>query len=243
MPQRFLRPGIRTSDAWNRTSFGAQSLYIAILTLVDDFGRYDARVPILHGECFALRPVIKPQRTAAFRSELQRMGLIRVYSVEGKEYLQVTKWHEHARGIRSRFPDEILNPQESAADRSVPLPPSPLHHTPLHHVHHSTKSNGAKAPAAPPALGIEDEIYEAYPRKEGKDAALRAIRKRLNEGANGKFMLDQVKVYAVNIAWKERRFIPHPATWFNEGRFNDDPAEWYDPDKPKPQAKARDLGF
>ncbi len=116
MPQRFLRPGIRTSDAWNAVSFGAQSLYVRILTLVDDFGRYDARLAILHGECFALRNDVKPQQTAAFRSELIEAGLIDVYSVLGKEYLQVSKWQERSRSEKSKFPD----PQDSAAERSVP---------------------------------------------------------------------------------------------------------------------------
>lgn len=78
MPQRFLRSGITNSDRWNAVSFEAQSLYIRILTLVDDFGRFDARIPILHGQCFALRPDIKLQRTAALRSELVAAGSIEV---------------------------------------------------------------------------------------------------------------------------------------------------------------------
>lgn len=117
MPQRFLRPGITTSDPWNSVSFGAQSFYIRILTLVDDFGRYDGRVPILHGQCFALRDDVKPQHTAAFRSELQQAGLILVYEADGKEYLQITKWQERARGDRSKYP-EFQRSQESAAERS-----------------------------------------------------------------------------------------------------------------------------
>ena len=118
MPQRFLRPGITTSDAWNSVSWEAQSFYIRILTLVDDFGRYDGRVPILHGQCFALRTDIKPQRTAALRSELHEAGLIQIYEHEGKEYLQVLKWQERARVEQSKFPD----PQHSAAVRCAPLP-------------------------------------------------------------------------------------------------------------------------
>lgn len=123
MPQRFLKPGITTSDNWNACSFEAQSLYIRLLTLVDDWGRYDARVPVLHGHCFALRNDIKPQRTAALRSELHANGLIRVYEVEGKEFLQFEKWTERARGERSKFPDPPMRselPQESAGIRSGP---------------------------------------------------------------------------------------------------------------------------
>lgn len=130
MPQRFLRPGITTSDAWNAVSFEAQSLYIRIMTIVDDFGRCDARVPILHGQCFALRPDIKLQRTAALRSELHENGLIRIYIVNSKEFLQVLKWEERIRAAESKFPEPPIDtaetqqlldiPQHSAADRSIP---------------------------------------------------------------------------------------------------------------------------
>jgi hypothetical protein len=131
MPQRFLRPGLTTSDAWNSVSFPAQSFFIRLLTLVDDFGRYDGRVLVLHGQCFALRSDITPQETAALRSELHDSGLISVYQAAGKEFIQINKWHERARGKVSRYPDAD-KPQDSAADRSgKTLPsPSPLHHTP-----------------------------------------------------------------------------------------------------------------
>ena len=129
MPQRFLRPGITNSDAWNAVSFGAQSFYIRILTLVDDYGRYDGRIPILHAHCFALRSDINPQDSAAFRSELVDVGLISIYTSDGKEFLQVTKWQERARGP-SKFP---APPQDSAADRSGPLPiPASLAIVPSH---------------------------------------------------------------------------------------------------------------
>lgn len=131
MPQRFLRPGITTSDAWNSVSWQAQSLYIRILTLVDDYGRYDGRLPIIHAHCFALRPDITLQETAGFRSELQTLDLIKIYEVEGKEYLQMSKWQERARGP-SKYPDpqglteHRSEPQRTAAESCFPSQrPSP----------------------------------------------------------------------------------------------------------------------
>ncbi len=129
MPQRFLRPGITTSDRWNSVSFGAESLYIRLLTLVDDFGRYDARIPIIHGQCFALRTDVTPQQTAGFRSELVKHHLIEVYIVDGKEYLQFTKWQERARSERSKFPEnsQVVDISTSAADGSgIPQNPASL---------------------------------------------------------------------------------------------------------------------
>jgi len=133
MPQRFLRPGITNSERWNSVPFEAQSFFIRILTLVDDFGRFDARIAILHGQCFALRPDIKPQRTAALRSELQRTKLIEVYEVDGREYLQITQWQERARTEKSKFPEksQVVEISTPAADGSGPLPnPASIDHRP-----------------------------------------------------------------------------------------------------------------
>ena len=81
---------------------------------------------------------------------------------------------------------------------------------------------------------IVESIYDAYPRKVGKTVALNAIRKAL--GLISKrpelpdpvgWLQERVQAYAESRAGEEPRFTPHPATWFNSGRFDDDPAEWH----------------
>lgn len=143
MPQRFLRPGITNSDPWNACTFPAQSFYIRILTLVDDFGRYDGRIPVLHSHCFALRHELTQHDTANFLQELVEHGLIKLYRVADKNYIQVLRWTERARSDKSKYPDPPARQrkaQHSAGIRSgaqekdaslVPVPrPTPLHHRP-----------------------------------------------------------------------------------------------------------------
>lgn len=161
MPQRFLRPGITTSERWNSISFEAQSFFIRILTLVDDFGRYDARLPILHGQCFALRPDIKAQRMAALRSELQTSKLIEVYEVEGREYLQIAQWQERARSDKSKFPinSQVVDISTPAADGSVPQPnPASIDHRPSPIAITSSTSGADEAKAK--KTGIELFVIE-----------------------------------------------------------------------------------
>ena len=72
------------------------------------------------------------------------------------------------------------------------------------------------------------EIYQAYPRKEARPAALKAIRKAIAKKPADE-LLEVTQAYAAAIvAWPEddRKFVPHPATWFNQERFNDDPQTW-----------------
>lgn len=80
------------------------------------------------------------------------------------------------------------------------------------------------------------DIYDAYPRKVGKAGALKAIEKAMRVSdrtpAN---LLQQTKAYAAAVkTWPPTaRYtvagvdtVPHPATWFNRGSYDDPPEEW-----------------
>lgn len=72
-----------------------------------------------------------------------------------------------------------------------------------------------------------EDIYAAYPRKVGKQAAIKAIQKWGKLGLPN--LLAKTKAFAACVAqWPEadKKFCPHPATWFNRGSFDDDPKEW-----------------
>lgn len=227
MPQRFLRPGITTSDQWNSVSFPAQSLYIRILTLVDDFGRYDARVPILHGQCFALRPEMKPLQTAALRSELHSSGLITVYVVDGKEYLQIEKWQERARCEASKFPDKPESaadgsgPQDSAA--SLAITSSPLH--PITSPSPPAEPATARKRAARVALMCPAfaQFWTAYPNKTNKGNAEDQWTRR-ECAANLQIILSTLKMKKASEGWTKEggRFIPNPAKWLAARGWEDE---------------------
>jgi len=88
------------------------------------------------------------------------------------------------------------------------------------------------ANVAAPATITAETIYQAYPRKVGKKAALKAITAALKSSiikVTPEALLTQTQAYAAAVAtWpaKDREFIPHPATWFNRGSYLDDPQEW-----------------
>ncbi len=68
------------------------------------------------------------------------------------------------------------------------------------------------------------EFWEVYPRKIGKGAARKAWRKVKADGRNGEIVA-AVKAQSGSEQWR-RGFIPNPATWLNQERWNDTP---YDP--------------
>ena len=92
---------------------------------------------------------------------------------------------------------------------------------------------------------LAKEIYAMYPRKVGKEAALkaidRAIRKIATNGAtdqhadfNGdaadaaEWLKSRVTLYRNSALGSrpDKEHVPHPSTWINEGRYEDDEQEW-----------------
>ena len=69
-----------------------------------------------------------------------------------------------------------------------------------------------------------DRFWEAYPRKEAKQTAKRAFEKLNPDEALLQTMLEAVERSKGTAQWKEEngRFIPHPATWINQRRWEDE---------------------
>lgn len=80
----------------------------------------------------------------------------------------------------------------------------------------------------PPTPKGDDEAFErfwtAYPRKVGKDAARKAFDKRKPSGEMVASMLTALasQIHSPNWTKDDGQFIPHPTTWLNEGRWQDE---------------------
>ncbi len=68
---------------------------------------------------------------------------------------------------------------------------------------------------------MAERIYKRYPRKVGHDAAIKAIKKALRH-CNQRELARKVKAYAKSVEDVEKKYIPHPSTWFNQGRWKDE---------------------
>ena len=91
-----------------------------------------------------------------------------------------------------------------------------------------------KAPPPPPAEAEDDapvrypahfeEFWEAYPRKVGKRDALRSwVKARITNRLASK-IVEAVKAQRSWAQWTKEggRYIPNPATWLNQGRWEDE---------------------
>lgn len=66
------------------------------------------------------------------------------------------------------------------------------------------------------------EFWQTYPRKTGKQAAADALAKAL-ESITASDLLEAVKSYAKDPNLPELQYVPHPATWLNQRRWEDGP--------------------
>ena len=131
MPQRLLRPGIRQSKRWNRVSYLEQSLYVRLLTLVDDYGRYEADPELIRSEAFPFgdpegNPIPVPTIDSALLSLASKCLLI-LYEYDSKQYLQLLRWKERVRS-ESKFPEPkngSLLSNDSKCQQMIASPPSP----------------------------------------------------------------------------------------------------------------------
>jgi hypothetical protein len=80
-------------------------------------------------------------------------------------------------------------------------------------------------------------IYDAYPRKVGRYAAIKSIEKAAKRLAKDEAITETEasrKIYKATIAFArspagtnpEKNFVCHPTTFYNQGRYLDDPKEW-----------------
>lgn len=95
-----------------------------------------------------------------------------------------------------------------------------------------------KRPSKAKLEALATEVYEEFPRKVARQAAMKAIVKSIgvvaprdfdgDVGAAKQWLKAKVVQFASSPQGQrpDKNFIPHPATWFNDGRFDDDPAEW-----------------
>lgn len=93
-----------------------ERLFHRIVVKADDYGRFHAIPELLLGACFPLLvEKISVEQVRMWRDRLAEVGLIELYMVDGREYLQLVTWdsYQRRRGSKPKFPA----PLEGAATR------------------------------------------------------------------------------------------------------------------------------
>lgn len=115
MPNRILKESITTSETIDMLTAEAECTFHRLLVVADDFGRFDARAPMLIARLYPLRVgAVSTEQINSWLDELERAGLVRLYQVDDQRYGEIITWekHQRIRNKRSRFP---APPEQEAA--------------------------------------------------------------------------------------------------------------------------------
>lgn len=133
MPNRIIRDGILESEKFDNVAPLSQLFYRCLMSVVDDFGRYSADIPVLLSRCFPRRPSWADEGLVTLAlSECSQAGLLILYVVDGRNYLEMLAFGQRLReNQRSKFPDPPKSaessrefPEKSAFARAAPPTPT-----------------------------------------------------------------------------------------------------------------------
>jgi hypothetical protein len=102
MPNRILKESICTSEEIDCLTEQQEVFFYRLMVACDDYGLMDARPAILKARCYPLKS-IDCKRIQIMLDELNRVGLIGLYTSEGRPYLHITNWEKH-QSIRAKKP-------------------------------------------------------------------------------------------------------------------------------------------
>lgn len=128
MPNRIIKESICRSESINSLTAFEENLFIRLIVVCDDYGRFDGRAAIIKGSCYPLKDIRINQIEKAL-DKLSTAGMVKMYEVQGKPYLQLTAWerHQQIRAKNSKYPspettcnhmisDDIKCPRESKCE-------------------------------------------------------------------------------------------------------------------------------
>lgn len=118
---RTVKPEFCESESIGKLSRDARLLFIQLWTFVDDSGKSRASSRLLASRLYPY-DTDAPQLIDRWLEELERGGHIRLYEVEGCQYLDIPKWLKHQRidhPGKSRLPEfreGLAKPREDKRD-------------------------------------------------------------------------------------------------------------------------------
>lgn len=108
MPDRVVRAGILTSDAVNQLSWAAEVFYRRLMSVVDDYGRYDGRAAIIRAVLYPLKiDRVSDRDVETWMREVAETGLLKVYTVDGKRFVEIAKFDQRLRAKASKWPSPL----------------------------------------------------------------------------------------------------------------------------------------
>jgi hypothetical protein len=212
VPNRIIRDTALSSKKLASLSGDGERLFWRLVMVADDYGRFDADIPVVLAACFPRQfHKIKPKHLSAWLKELVKAGLVIHYSVNGDEIGQIYNWIQRVRANKSKFPPSD-DGHMTVICQSSAGPYEELGTTEL----------GTTEHGSPPLRGFED-FWKSYPKKKNKGDAEKAWKALRPDDALVVRILTSVAAQAKSLDWRKDggKWIPYPASWIRGQRWED----------------------
>ena len=216
MPNRILRDWT-TSETVDRLTTEQENAFTRLLMAVDDFGRYHADPRLLLARLYPLRVgTTSAQQMHSIRNALAAHGLVTIYTIEGRDYLQIVKWQNVPRAKESKFPACIA---DAVQVHSICTASAPVTVTGTDDRKPKPEPSLVESPKPKPDFP-EDfaECWAAYPDKSGSKH--KAFQAYCGSGATKDQVLDGIARYIAHVEAKRQNGFSslryqNGQTWFN----------------------------
>jgi len=229
---RNIKPGACKNEALAELGPMTQFLFVMLPCFADRDGRMEDRPKRIKAEIF-------PYYDADVDAMLQDLEdsperFISRYEIDGKRYLQITNFNEHQ------------TPHHKESESIIP--PCVKHDSSMtqHQAKHDNLEREAIGISNKESVSRNQESgismatsiaklsfghwWNLVPRKVAKGAAEKAYiqavkRLECREDNPHHFLRERIEAYA-KTPQAQGEYCPHPATWLNQERYDDDPATW-----------------
>ena len=225
MPNRIIKESICYSDDIDKLTAFEETVFYRMIVRADDYGRLDARPSFLKSMLFVTKQGITEKNVQDAVLKMASVGLVRLYEVDGKPFLSFPKWdlHQRVRNSKEKYPappentDCGVSPQLAANCGELPRVAALI----------QSESNPNPNPESESKTRETrfGEFWAAYPRKQGKGAAEKAWGKIKPNAKVFDQIMSAVESQKHCEQWQKHngQFIPNPATWLNQRRWEDEP--------------------
>lgn len=240
---RFIHQKLGHSEKVSALTDFEFRVWIQYMLSANDFGvmRFSAATMQADNDALHERPARQIEQAL---EKLVTIRLLDTFTHQKTRYVFQTDWH---RWQRFNLPSRTIlpAPPQDALDRCEPGTAALFYerHPDLvgvastqrvdaastdivdgHQIQPQHTSNGKRLTATG-SIERFTEFWKYYPRKVGKNAAWRAWQKINPDSDLLATMLTVLAWQSQQDAWLRDggRFIPHPATWLNQGRWQDEP--------------------
>lgn len=226
MPSRIIKETIITSESLSNITADAERFFWRLVVKADDFGLYYGDPVILASLCFPWKPPAR-QKVQSWLTELVREGMVGTYTGDdGKKYLKLLNWgkNQQQRAKESKYPvptsfDNICNQTPGNQMKSN----FPVNENENENEKRGTKTRTRTAPAAAPD-GF-DRFWDAYPKKVGKQDALKAWKQIDPDADTVEAILAGLERWKTCDQWTKDggKFICWPQKFLNRRYWEEDP--------------------